>query len=1053
MKKFALSLCCFTALSMHAFPQWLSIQEKDGSFRIEQLQAGLLHFNPKWYGREQSPKFIKGIAEKSDALFFRFSGTWDIGKQTFRLTETIRQTAENQVEYTAALRSAEPVATAEIALNIRLPLEILKNKAITVDGTAIRYADTPSRKNNRVFDNAEKITVELPEGSLEITGKPFRALIQDNRVFSPKSKPGSYTLRLYPQEGGEKECTGAVFQYHFTFRGITSTPLDFRQAANRAFHDEKEGDGKGGWNDQGPENDLRMFLPGKHRFFGVEFDVADPAENSGRACIVLNGANRNCFLDSATVKCTGKGSYLYLLHANAFTGKYKDAGTIDVKFRDGSAQTIPVRNNIDVGNWWGGIDLENAPAVWKSTNSKSVVGLYMTGFKLNRNDPAEITFHKGEFPVWMIVAASLTDRKAETYRINNEIYILPGEEWGPTKVLRVKPGTLLDFSRHVDAPAGKYGRVIVSRDGKLTFEHAKDKRLRLLGVNICDSANYPEKATAEKFAEDMARAGYNTVRIHHFENGLHNGKGRSSCEFDPSQMDKLDYLVHCLKRKGIYVTLDLYASRQPKENELPKFGNFKVGVCFLESYRRNWQEFASRLLNHVNPYTKMRWADDPVFLCLNLVNENPLNKIWRQGDEKVILTEYAAWLAKNNLDSKENREKRTGPFLRFLTEKQSRTIQFMKEHIRNKIGSKILITDINCDIQPYLAHSRNRLDLVDMHFYHDHPTHPKGGWNPPSVFTQFSSISRFAETPRLLMPTRIFGKPFLVTEYQFCHPNNFIAEAGPLMGAYSALQDWDGLWRFQYALTAHALENPGGWISYFTMASSPTMRMSDYITWFLFIRGDVRPAEKRIALPLDASLFDQTSSFSDYSKLGLVHRIGLLPQGETAKDIEILREKDPRLSEKKIISATGEIVLDPVPEFKVVTSKSECITTDRKHSSAGRLSFRNGNTFQTFSVHSLDSKPIGESSSLLFFHLTDVKNSSEKFASPEMTYLLHYGKAPILQRIGTADVALCLPEGKWKVNALNLDGTVKQEWKANYRNGTLHFTPNTKETLVYHISR
>ncbi len=1049
-----LLLACFACLSLPARPLWLEVEKRDGSFRVERLPAALLHFNLKWSGVQQTPKTVKGALEQTpDAL--RYTGDWQVGKNRFTLKEEFQFPTPDRVEFSAALKSESPVETAEISLNFNLPLDLFAKKSVTVDGETIRYAETAAKANNRHFKEAKRVVIEMPEGKLEITGEPFRVLLQDNRVFAKKgdASPGSYGLRLYPQQGGEKECSEAAFRFTFTFHGTLSTPLDLSQAANRAFKDEVAGDGKGGWNDQGPENDLRMFQPGDYRFFGVDFRVLDPDRNGGRACLVFNGADRDCFLDAATVKTAAKGKCLYLLHANAFTGKYKEAGTISVKFRDGSTQEIPVRNRVDVANWWGGIDVENAPVVWKSANAKSVVGLYMTSFELKRDDPAEITFKKGEYPVWMIVAATLADRKAETYKLNSDIYILPGEKWAETRVADVKPGTALDLSPHIEAPAGKYGRVIVTPGGKLAFEKAPDKRLRLLGVNICEDANFPSKEVSEKLAGDLARAGYNTLRIHHFENGLHNGKGKYSYEFDPDRLDRLDYLIHCLKEKGIYVTFDLYASRMHKPGELPKLGDFKVGVCFHDEYLENWKEFTTRLLNHVNPYTKLRWADDPAFFCLNLVNENPLIKIWRQGDEKTILAEYAAYLERNRLDTPENRALRTGPFLSFLTEKQNRAIRLMSDHVRNTLGSKILITDINCDNRPYLAHSRATLELVDNHYYHDHPSHPQGGWSPPSVFTQFSSISRYAETPRDLMPTRIFGKPFIVTEYQFCHPNRFIAESGPLMGAYSALQDWDGLWRFQYSLSEKPIKQPGGYVSYFTTVNSPTMRLSDYIIYFLFIRGDARPAAEGSALPLDAALNKTEALPIPYSRLGLVRQIGILPPGVKPAGVNLFAAPPADSGKGPITSSTGEITLDPAGEFKVVTPKSECLATDRESAAAGRLSFRNGGAFQTLSLHTLDDRPIGESSSLLLLHLTDVKNSGEQFSGPDMTYLLKYGKLPILQEIGRADVSIRLPEGSWKVEALNLDGTVKGPREAAFREGALRFPASTAETLAYRITR
>ena len=60
---------------------------------------------------------------------------------------------------------------------------------------------------------------------------------------------------------------------------------------NRDIKDEIEGDGTGGWSDQG-DNDLRMFDQfGAQEMLGVPFDFVNPALNGGKAVLALRGQN------------------------------------------------------------------------------------------------------------------------------------------------------------------------------------------------------------------------------------------------------------------------------------------------------------------------------------------------------------------------------------------------------------------------------------------------------------------------------------------------------------------------------------------------------------------------------------------------------------------------------------------------------------------------------------------------------------------------------------------------------------------------------------------
>ena len=277
-----------------------------------------------------------------------------------------------------------------------------------------------------------------------------------------------------------------------------------------------------------------------------------------------------------------------------------------------------------------------------------------------------------------------------------------------------------------------------------------------------------------------------------------------------------------------------------------------------------------------------------------------------------------------------------------------------------------------------------------------------------------------------------------------------------MTGACSALQDWDGLVCFQYAWSHRIVRSETEYSTgsgYFDTLTNPVKRLSDYITWFLFIRGDVRSASSGAALAMESLPWESRNVPDAFSVLGLVEQIGVLPAGKRMKNVRIVKPPFSDSSRTRFVSSTGEIILDTAPELKVITPKSECITTDRPASAAKVLSFRGGGAFQTLSLHSLDNLPLERSASLLLFQLADTKNTAEKFSAPDMTYLLQYGKAPMLLEIASADVSLRLPPGNWKVSALNMSGTVKSVVKSVYRDGVLRFTPSTRNALIYHIEK
>ena len=97
---------------------------------------------------------------------------------------------------------------------------------------------------------------------------------------------------------------------------------------------------------------------------------------------------------------------------------------------------------------------------------------------------------------------------------------MEGAEWRPVDASRtaVEPGSALDMSRFVEAPAGKHGRVVMDPRGHLVFEHKRGQRIIFFGCSMGPDQilghSDPGKDEIRRWVEMVRRQGYNLVRPH-----------------------------------------------------------------------------------------------------------------------------------------------------------------------------------------------------------------------------------------------------------------------------------------------------------------------------------------------------------------------------------------------------------------------------------------------------------------------------------------------------------------------------------------------------------
>jgi hypothetical protein len=221
--------------------------------------------------------------------------------------------------------------------------------------------------------------------------------------------------------------------------------------------------------------------------------------------------------------------------------------------------------------------------------------------------------------------------------------------------------SMTNLSDWLPRPAGKSGPIHAGADGHL---YAGDRRIRFLGVNFCFDANFPTKEDAPKVAARLAKFGINVVRFHHMDmfaypSGIRTRKAAGTSELDPEALDRLDFLIAELKRRGIYSNLNLLVSRPinaadglPADVERVGWKDRHVVGFFDEPALRTQKDYARNLLSHRNPYTGMTYADDPAVAFVEINNENGLVHAWlgRQVDalpdvfRRDLQRQWNAWL-------------------------------------------------------------------------------------------------------------------------------------------------------------------------------------------------------------------------------------------------------------------------------------------------------------------------------------------------------------------------------------------------------------------------
>lgn len=1057
-----------------------------GVLHVGQTAWGTMYMSPQWRSSVQDKNLDVDTAQDGSV-----SGSF-IGQTRqllFDYKQSVKRKGPDALRLSCLIQQPAGTETNMLAYQGRLPVRHYAGAELYLDEEPLPLPATFTGEQHLAIRQVRTVRMVTRDGMLSYEGS-FTVMVVDDRKFGGNT----FSVRFFymPHQGDIRESS---FKTTVTLQPLDLQQLPLKTIANRGFADDRAGDGEGGWTDQGPNNDLSAFSAEAELAGLVPFAIP----RSGKSALVLSGDAMRADRASARLPVADTvvvPRYLYLLHASAYT--WGDVGKLTVTYQDGSEQRITIKANRDVGNWWNPVDMPNAAVVWSGSSVEANVGLYASRFALEGKPVSSITFEAAGEPTWMVVGATLADQELPLPQPAFTV-INRGKDWIPIDTpMVVTPGSALDFSSWTDAPAGKFGHVITTPDGHFAFADRPEQPVRFLGTNLNFSANFLSKEEADKLALRLRQMGYNSVRIHHYDVLLAGGWNPKQYVIDAEMMDRLDYLFYAMKEQGLYISTDLFTIRKIRNPALSGFDAdkhavFKALIPILPAAMDEWKRFARDLLTHKNPYTGMTWAEDPALFSICPVNEDT---IWAalRADARVrelYREHFEQWLLEHPRPIQSEADK-TMAMNAFLAQVQQTADREMRDFLRDELGCRALVTGNNW--KDYLAQVpiRSAYDYVDNHGYWDHPNFPVKPWSYPFSHSQLSATDHLAKIPRRLFLTRIQDVPFTITEYNYTYPNRYRNEGGPLMGAYAALQDYDGLYRFSWAHEAKiATSNQPA--QGFDIAQDPIGLLGEHIIAMFWRRGDVPVLEEEAvyavtpaeafsgtgataglsaedsvmrAIDLDASAFGRVPpSFEDHhSLLGLTKRVSSRYEPEQSSGNvahnHAFKQQEPR-DRYDVVEGDARVLLERKQGFLVETPYSKALVVQGGSLDETFVSEVTGGPTTVF-AGSLDRKPLATTERMLILHLTNVLGENVKFGETGMYSIIDRGDPQKLVKHGTASITVpyASNQAEPKLYALDLAGhrMAKVPFVIDPEQGILTFRadtagPDGQGVLCYELAR
>ncbi len=162
----------------------------------------------------------------------------------------------------------------------------------------------------------------------------------------------------------------------------------------------------------------------------------------------------------------------------------------------------------------------------------------------------------------------------------------------------------------------------------------------------------------------------------------------------------------------------------------------------------------------------------------------------------------------------------------------------MSRFLKEVLGVRAPIVGTQMNWSP--PHVQAQLDVIDSHAYWQHPDFRGRAWDEEqwTVGNRPMAGEPGGGTLPTLALQRVAGKPYICTEYNHSAPNTYSSETFPILAAFAAMQDWDGIFAFAYS---HRRDDwsAGRIAGFFDIDGHPAKMATMPAAAALFLRGDL----------------------------------------------------------------------------------------------------------------------------------------------------------------------------------------------------------------------